>query len=318
MAAGSPRVVRFGAFDFDVVSGELRSTDTLVRLEPQPARVLAFLVERGGEVVTREELHRQVWPADTFVDFERGLNYCVAQIRAALGDSAQSPSFIETLPRRGYRFIATVEPEVSAAVTPSAQRKGLGSTGVVLAGLLLAICAAAAALFIRNAGANAQRPKIAVVPFDNETGLPEYDRLAHRLTDAVVARVTSAQPRLGVIGNAAILRQPRDRRDLTAIGATLGVQHVILGQVQQTGSDIRVIAHLIRTSDQTHLWAGRFESRPDKLTDIEAQVVDAVERAVSERVLGGKKTATHGTLPLLTSSSPNPQALTIAVRTDGS
>src|SRR5439155_9284530 len=91
------------------LAGELRRGTETTRLEPQPARILALLVERAGEVVTREELQQRVWSGDTFVDFERGLNYCIAQIRAALGDSASNPRFVETLPRRGYRFIAAIQ-----------------------------------------------------------------------------------------------------------------------------------------------------------------------------------------------------------------
>ena len=105
----SRMAVRFEEVEFDPVAGELLRGTVRTRLEPQPARVLALLVERAGEVVTREELQQRVWTDDTFVDFERGLNYCMAQIRAALGDSASQPRFVETLPRRGYRFIAAIQ-----------------------------------------------------------------------------------------------------------------------------------------------------------------------------------------------------------------
>jgi DNA-binding winged helix-turn-helix (wHTH) protein/TolB-like protein len=111
------RLLRFADVEFDVKAGELRRSGMTTRLEPQPARVLAMLVERAGEVVTRAELQQHVWSGDTFVDFERGLNYCIAQIRTALGDSASSPRFIETLPRRGYRFIAPVGTAPAAAAS---------------------------------------------------------------------------------------------------------------------------------------------------------------------------------------------------------
>jgi DNA-binding winged helix-turn-helix (wHTH) protein/TolB-like protein len=112
-----PRLLRFADVEFDVKAGELRRAGGVTtRLEPQPARVLAMLVERAGDVVTRAELQQHVWSGDTFVDFERGLNYCIAQIRTALGDSASSSRFIETLPRRGYRFIAPVNAPVSVPV----------------------------------------------------------------------------------------------------------------------------------------------------------------------------------------------------------
>src|SRR5215470_2454545 len=103
-------MTHFADFEFDERAGELRRNGDTKRLEPQPARVLGVLLERAGEVVTRPELQQRVWSGDTFVDFDRGLNYCVAQIREALGDSASDPRFVETLPRRGYRFIAPVDP----------------------------------------------------------------------------------------------------------------------------------------------------------------------------------------------------------------
>src|SRR4029450_3554639 len=100
--------VTFGVFEFDPASGELTRSGTPVRLQPQPARVLALLTERAGSVVSRDELRQNIWADGTFVDFERGLNFCIAQIRSALGDDADSPRFVETLPRRGYRFIAPI------------------------------------------------------------------------------------------------------------------------------------------------------------------------------------------------------------------
>ena len=102
--------IRFGLFELDPATGDLRREGRPVRLQPQPARVLALLTSRPGEVVTREELRQEIWNDGTFVDFERGLNFCISQIRTALNDSADSPRFIETLPRRGYRFIAPVAP----------------------------------------------------------------------------------------------------------------------------------------------------------------------------------------------------------------
>ena len=102
--------VRFGPFELDLESGDLWRDGDLVRLEPQPLKVLQLLAGRAGQAVSRKEIQTQVWPNDTFVDFDQGLNYCIRQIRATLGDSAESPRFIETLPRRGYRFVARLEP----------------------------------------------------------------------------------------------------------------------------------------------------------------------------------------------------------------
>lgn len=242
--------IRFANFDFDPPSRELRREGVAVHLQAQPAQVLALLLEHASEVVTRETFHHALWGADTFVDFDRGLNFCIAQIRAALDDSAESPRFIRTLPKRGYQFIA---PVTSAAPV---RRKP-----VLLA--LLSIAAAVALVMLAWSAIARQSPpdlRVAITPFDNETSDPALDRFAGALTDALTVELTtSASGRFGVIGNAAILRYPRAQRDLLAIGSSLQARYVILGQVQQNASHIRVLAHLIRLPDQTHVWVTRFD-----------------------------------------------------------
>jgi DNA-binding winged helix-turn-helix (wHTH) protein len=119
--------MRFGLFDFDPAAGTLAREGTPVRLQPQPGRVLALLVERPGEVVTREELRQRIWGNDTFVDFERGLNFAIGQIRSALGDSAASPRYVETLPRRGYRFILAVQAELADIIAGSVNSRIAGT-----------------------------------------------------------------------------------------------------------------------------------------------------------------------------------------------
>lgn len=165
--------VRFGLFEFDPATGELVREGTPVRLPPQPARVLALLFERPGEIVSREDLRRHIWGSETFVDFERGLNFCIAQIRSALGDSADSPRYVETVPKRGYRFIAPagptgVAPETAGAATNRHQRK----RPLRIIAALVSIAAGVAAFFwvrqeVRTPPGSVP---IAVVPFDNQTG----------------------------------------------------------------------------------------------------------------------------------------------------
>src|SRR5438067_914490 len=117
-AMQAPTVRRFGAFEINLQSGEVRKNGMRLRLSGQPFQVLAMLVERPGEVVTREELHSRLWPADTFVDFDHGLNNAVARVREVLGDSSDTPRYVETIPRRGYRFIAPVADTPPATVSP--------------------------------------------------------------------------------------------------------------------------------------------------------------------------------------------------------
>jgi len=284
-------VVRFGEFEFDPLPGELRRGGATTRLEPQPARVLAVLVERAGEVVSRDELQQRVWSGDTFVDFERGLNYCIAQIRAALGDSASEPRFIETLPRRGYRFIAPLHRDVAPA---RARRPWYGRAAAAVLLALLLTGAISWTLTARHRASSQPglqgadtRVRIAVVPFDNETDVAAYDRLAQTLTDATVARLAGHADRLAVVGNAAVLRGPRKFRDVAAIGSSLGVSHVILGQVQEISGQLRITTHLIRVRDQSHIWAHRFEPSAAETAKLDRDVSEAVATAVTGRLLGG-------------------------------
>jgi DNA-binding winged helix-turn-helix (wHTH) protein/TolB-like protein len=276
--------VRFGQFEFDAATGELTRGDMPVRLQPQPARVLALLVERAGSIVTRDEIRRHVWGEETFVDFERGLNFCIAQIRTALGDTADSPRYVETIPKRGYRFIA---PVAGAGLKngPSTTSRA-ASFRFAAIGAVLAIAAAAALFVVWHWTTRASTAVgVAVVPFDNQTGLAEFDSIAEGLADATVAGLAKwpGPPRLAVVGNAAILRRARGFRDIKAIAAELGVEYVVLAQVQRDGEGVRVVGHLVRTSDERHLWAHRFD-RPALTLAVQAEIADAITREVGRRL----------------------------------
>ena len=248
--------IRFGVFDFDPATRELSREGVAVRLQAQPAQALALLIAQAGEVVTREALREAIWGGETFVDFDRNINFCIAQIRGALGDSAESPRYIRTLPKRGYQFIAPiVQPAVSTKAT--AQR---GRSAAVIAAVLLA--GGLSGWWLRP---SPPAITIAVTRFDNETGDPAFTAAADALTDSVVAELAAAGgPRYGIIGNAAILRVPREQRDLLAIGSALHAGYVVIGQVQRDGSGIRVLAHLIHLPDQKHLWVVRLESSSEE------------------------------------------------------
>lgn len=291
----------FGQFAFHSDTGTLTRNGIPIRLQPQPARVLALLVGRAGEVVSRDELRQQIWGADTFVDFERGLNFCIAQIRSALGDSADSPRYVETLPKRGYRFIAPtsalppppsgLRPTSRATVgepqapeteqpDPGPPDRGQRTFGIVVAILLLLVAAAGlAALALRS---NAHAPiRIAVVPFDNETDDTEFDRIAGGVADATVARLATPEriKQVEVIGNAAVLRRPRAFRDLKAIGQELNAHYVVLAQVKSDNQRVRLVAHLIRVNDGAHVWANTFDRDAFGL-DVQAELAEAIAQSV--------------------------------------
>lgn len=264
------RRFRFAPFDFDAATLELRREGVLVRLQTQPAQLLVFLLERSGQVVSRDALRAAVWGDKTFVDFENGLNFCVSQLRSALQDDSSQPRYIRTVPKSGYQFVAPVS-RISPPSPESPQPDGNQARTAIpllvriamLAAGLIAI-AAIVLLSLRSrpfhiaAQSQVQAPILTVSRFDNETGDPALSIFANNLTDNVVQQLTiQANGAYRVIGNAQILRLPREHRDLPSIASSLQASYAVLGQVQTNGTQIRVLAHLIRLSDQTHIWVVR-------------------------------------------------------------
>jgi DNA-binding winged helix-turn-helix (wHTH) protein/TolB-like protein len=306
---------RFGAFEFDSSTGELRRDSIPMRLQAQPAKVLAALLERSGETVSRETLRQAVWGEATHVDFERGLNFCLAQVRSALDDSADSPRYIRTVPKRGYQFIAPVS-RMPLAATPAGHPAGhpeeprapvgqdspwrLAGLRLAVPLLLLSLALAAIGLAVRwmPVRPSGSRPvlRIAVTRFDNETGTPDFDRYASGLTDALVAELTT-RTGYGIIGNAAILRQPRAQRDLGAIGTSLGAAYVIIGQVQRDAAGRHVLAHLIRLPQQTHVWVVRVDRPADDPLPAESELARRIADEFSRHLAAAEAGApTHKNL----------------------
>ncbi len=266
---------RFGLFEFDDQTLELRRAGVVVRLEQQPAKALALLVARPGEIVRREELRAAIWGAETHVDFERGIAYCISKVRAALQDSGTNPRFVATMPKEGFRFVAPVE-QVQA--TPPSSRRAVMGAGV-------AALAAGVGAFV-FARSKVQAVRVAVSVFDNETGNPVHDRIVAGLSDLVVARLNEIAPqRLALIGNAEILRRPRNIRNLKAIGQELKTDFVLLGQLQNEQGGLRFVTHVIRTEDQAHLKARRISLPGGDLRELEKAVVAEFERAVRVHIL---------------------------------
>jgi DNA-binding winged helix-turn-helix (wHTH) protein/TolB-like protein len=263
VAAPKDSRIRFGAFDFDPQTRELRREGTPVRLQPQPAQVLALLLASPGEIVTRDTLRTAIWGTEIVVDFDRGLNFCVAQIRLALGDSSDSPRYIKTLPKRGYQFIAPVAPPTdSRPAAPSLPAKPRGRPIVLACAIVLA---AAVFLSLRNSAPPGPH-RVAVARFENQTGDANLDRVADALTDATIVELASAgENRLDVIGNAAILRQPRPQRDLLAIHAALHVDYILLGSLQRNPAGLQVFIQFITLPGQNHIKVARLPADPPEL-----------------------------------------------------
>ena len=245
--------VKFGLFDFDPDTSELLRDGVRVHLQAQPAKLLSALLAARGAVVTRESLRQLLWSDGTSVDFDRSLNFAIAQVRTVLGDSSDSPRFIRTVPKRGYQFIAPMTEAGVRQEPPVPSRRSL---------LVWPLSAGGVAVAIAFAWMSWPRERrIAVARFDNETGDSVLDRFADGVTDSLVADLTSAgDGRLGVIGNAPILRRPRSFQNLDEIASTLHVQYAILGQIQRAGERIRILAHLIRLPQKTHVKVTRLEA----------------------------------------------------------
>jgi len=294
---------RFGVFEFDADAAILKRSDRIVSLEPQPARALALLLSRAGEVVTRDEMRAHLWASGTHVDFDRGLAYCIGQLRAALGDTADNPRFVQTLPRRGFRFIAPVEKAVhmpaetivpvpldsagpSAAATPTSARR-LGIRFAATAGLVLAAGSVAGIWMVLRDRPSSSRPIVAVAVFDNETGDAGRSLRVAGMSDVIVDRLTALGPeRIGVTGNATTLRQPRVTRDLQEIGRQTRATFLVLGQLQTKDGQLSLLMQLIKLDDGTHVWARRI-TRPqnDSLDKLDEEAARQIEAAVRQLVL---------------------------------
>ena len=278
-------VYRFGVFEFDDETKELRKNGRAAALEPQPAKALALLLSRAGDVVNREHLRDAVWGNDTHVDFDRGLAYCISQIRTAIGDSGDNPRFIQTIPKRGFKFIAPVTTASPPAAPPPADSRGW-VVGLAIAGLVALLLSVFAVLFVRYDDPAEARAVIGVSVFDNETGQAEYDRPVAGLSDLVVEHLTKLDPeRVAVIGNATVLRQPRNIRNLKAVAESIDADYILLGQLQRGESGLRFITHFIRLKDEAHLKANRLPVADATLAGLEAAVVEEFARAVREHVL---------------------------------
>ncbi len=270
-----PRFYRFGTFQLDVQSGELRRNGVKLRLPGQSFQVLLRLLQHPGEVVTREDLHRELWPADTFVDFDEGLNAAVKKLRAALSDSAENPRFIETLPRRGYRFIAPVtrveaEAAVAAAAAAAARPSFWRRPALwIAAGVLLAV--GAAARFWPSRPAPAPIRSLAVLPLQDLSHDPQEEYFSEGLTDELITRLASL-PGLRVISFATTKEYKDTRKPLPQIARELNVDAVVEGSVLRAGGRVRVTVQLAEAVTGRNLWAASYEREQQDIPALQNEV----------------------------------------------
>lgn len=311
------RVVRFGEFEVDLRAGELFKQGIKIRLQQQPLRVLALLLEHPGEVVTREDLRQAIWPAGTVVEFDVGLDAAIHKLRSALGDSAEHPRLVETLPRRGYRFIAAVEGAVAPeeqSSTPTTKRRPLLWAGgvVVVAALLLALNAGGLRVRLLGRSALPLIHSIAVLPLANLSGDSAQEYFAEGMTEALVTRLGGTEG-LRVISHTSTMHYNNRRETMPTtpeIGRQLHVDAVIEGAVLRVGNRVRVTAQLIEASTDRHLWAETYER---DLRDV-LGLQDAIARAITNEVQIRLSSSQPGQVPSSRAQPVDPDAYELYLR----
>src|SRR6266849_1590490 len=265
--------VRFGSFEVNPLTGELRKQGIRIKLHEKPFQVLLALLEHSGEVVTRKELQERLWPGDTFVEFENGLNNAISRLREALSDTAESPRFIETVPRRGYRFL----PEVSQSLSSSRNARLRGwrmGVGITLAASLT-IGAVVRLVYTRVQPISS----IAVLPFRDLRGGTADNFFADGMTDAV----TTDLAKLGVskvISETSVAKFKDTKETVPQIARALGVDAVVEGAVLREGNQVRITVQLIRADIDRHLWADSYQRQMTDILALQDEVALGVAHAI--------------------------------------
>jgi TolB-like protein/DNA-binding winged helix-turn-helix (wHTH) protein len=308
--------VRFGLFEVDFRTGELFKNGRKVRLQEQPFRILKMLLEHPGELITREEMRDRLWPKDTFVDFDHGLNAAVNRLRERLGDTSGRPQYIETLPRRGYRFIAPVEPSAGAEmiplqqgetgsqrepVVPARKRRVLplaaGLVTLIVAGSLLVFFAAKRfrerVLTPRSTAIHS----LAVLPLENLSGDPTQDYFADGMTDELITDLAKINS-LRVISRTSVMHYKGARKTTPEIGRELDVDALVEGSVVRAGDKVRITAQLIRVRDDRHLWAESYERNLRDVVALQNEIAAAVAQQVRAQLTSGERRSLAGARPV--------------------
>jgi TolB-like protein/DNA-binding winged helix-turn-helix (wHTH) protein len=302
-----PRVVKFGVFEVDFQSGEVRKSGMKQKLAGQPFQVLQALLENPHEIVTRERLRQRLWPENTFVDYDLALKKAVNRLREVLGDSAENPHFIETIPRQGYRFIGAIDavhgPEkLPAPATLPSTRRALRQwiIGASLGSLALL-------LFVFNAGklrtrifAGSRPPEIhslAVLPLSNLSGDPEQEYFADGMTDELITDLAQISA-LRVISRTSVMHYKGTTKTLPQIARELNADAVLEGSVQRSGDQVRIRAQLIYAASDRHLWAESYEGSLRDVLDLQNKVATEIARQIKIQVTPEEKTRLASARPV--------------------
>lgn len=293
-------LVRFGVFELDTKAGQLTKNGIRVRLSHQPVQVLSLLVERPGEVVSRKDLHKLLWSSDTFVDFDHGLNKSIQKLRDALGDSPESPRYIETIPRTGYRFIAPVteasrnRPSAQAEVPvripePTANPSVGGDLKPKWRWLALGICAAIVALagtwlVVLRHSAAAPIHSLAVLPLDNLSGDPGQEYFADGMSDELITMLAKDST-LRIVSRTSVMQYKGARRPLPEIARALGVDGILEGSISRTGGQVHLTLQLIRADTDAHLWAESYDRSGNEVAELPGEAARDVATRLHSAVV---------------------------------
>jgi len=272
---------RFGSFELDAHSGELRKSGLRIKLEDQPFRLLTAMVSRPGEVLTREELQSALWPEDTYVEFDRGLTRAINKVRAALGDTATNPRFVETLPRRGYRFVAPVAtlpgesvPPPPAEPVPAVEVAILEKRPNWLAGAGIAVLAAAvgiSAYFVLRTDNSRPITAIAVLPLTNTSGDSAQDYVADGMTEQVISALSGIQS-IHTVARTSAMRYKGRQMPLPEIARELHVQALVEGSIAVAGPRFRMNVRLVRIPDEKVIWTSSYYRETGDMNSLQTEL----------------------------------------------
>ena len=304
MGLQSPRNFSFGPYELRTETRELYKFGVKLKLRPQPFKVLELLLDRSGDVVSREEIRQKLWKDGTFVDSEHGLNTAIKELRAVLNDSAVEPEFIQTIPRVGYRLLVPVtyqspETEIPVGIDPAASNEvaNAGPDVAPLAPLprrqnllwvaLPVIVLAMVGFFVLRRQASPPpvvqitRPTIAVLPFENLTGDPTQDYFTDGLTEEMIFQVGGLDPQhLGVIARTSVMRYKNSNESTAAIGQDLGVEYLLEGSVRRDATRMRVSTQLIRVKDQTNIWSREYDRENKDLLALQSEIAREIAEGI--------------------------------------
>jgi TolB-like protein/DNA-binding winged helix-turn-helix (wHTH) protein/Tfp pilus assembly protein PilF len=311
----APVRLRFGIYELDLKNGDLRKAGQRLKLQPQPFKVLAILAGSAGETVSREEIQNQVWGEELFVDFERGLNVCIQQIRSALNDDADAPRYIETLPKRGYRFLMPVErldvpaqtaqasalsPQTPAAASIHPMFKrftllvALVSTLLVLSALIY--FAKSSNRFPFRTASKSIR-SVAVLPFDNFSGDPEQQYFADGMTEALIAELAQIRD-LRVPSRTSVMLYKRANKPLRQIARELSVDALVEGSVKRSGNHLELTVQLLDGTQDRHLWGGTFDRDSRDVLALQHELARAITEELRISFSSAELPQSNGATPV--------------------